>query len=388
MPSGTFAGILLLVVAVRSADTRGCSPRSPTPTVPSTAAPSTPATDIFTTEDGVRFAVSTVATNLEIPWSMAFAPDGRLFVTERPGRVRILDLASRSSELALTLEDVFTEGEAGLLGIALDPDFAQSRFVYLYYSARLPPGGRVNRVVRYREVASRLGELAVLLDDIPAGQIHDGGRLRFGPDGLLYITAGDAANSGLAQDLGSLAGKILRIARDGTTPRDNPFPSPIYSYGHRNPQGFDWNPLTGDLWASEHGNTGNDEINVVDAGANYGWPRIEANQSMAGMRTPVTFFNPAIAPSGASFYRGQLFPRFANNLFVGTLRGTHLLRLTLDASARRVVTQEQLLAGRFGRLRDVITGPDGYVYFCTNNRDGRGSPTSTDDRIVRLVPVQ
>jgi aldose sugar dehydrogenase len=382
------AGVLLLVVAVQSADTRGCSPRSPTPTVPTTAAPSTPATDIFTTEDGVRFAVSTVATNLEIPWSMAFAPDGRLFVTERPGRVRILDFASRSSELALTLEDIFTEGEAGLLGIALDPDFAQSRFVYMYYSARLPTGGRVNRVVRYREVASRLGERAVLLDDIPAGQIHDGGRLRFGPDGLLYITAGDAANSGLAQDLGSLAGKILRIARDGTTPRDNPFPSPIYSYGHRNPQGFDWNPLTGDLWASEHGNTGNDEINAVDAGANYGWPRIEANQSMAGMRTPVTFFNPAIAPSGASFYRGQLFPRFANNLFVGTLRGTHLLRLTLDASARRVVTQEQLLAGRFGRLRDVIAGPDGYVYFCTNNRDGRGSPISTDDRIVRLVPVQ
>lgn len=388
MSAGALAGVLLLVVAVQSADTRGCSPRSPTPTVPATPAPNTPATDIFTTEDGVRFAASTVATNLEIPWSMAFAPDGRLFVTERPGRVRILDLASRSSELALTLEDVFTEGEAGLLGIALDPDFAQSRFVYLYYSARLPTGGRVNRVVRYREVASRLGERAMLLDDIPAGQIHDGGRLRFGPDGLLYITAGDAANSALAQDLGSLAGKILRIARDGTTPRDNPFPSPIYSYGHRNPQGFDWNPLTGDLWASEHGNTGNDEINVVDAGANYGWPRIEANQSMAGMRTPVTFFNPAIAPSGASFYRGQLFPRFANNLFVGTLRGTHLLRLTLDASARRVVTQEQLLAGRFGRLRDVIAGPDGYVYFCTNNRDGRGSPISTDDRIVRLVPVQ
>ena len=145
--------------------------------------------------------------------------------------------------------------------------------------------------------------------------------------------------------------------------------------------------MTGDLWASEHGNTGNDEINVIDAGANYGWPRIEANQIMAGMRAPLTFYNPAIAPSGASFYRGQLFPRFVNNLFVATLRGTHLLRLTVDASARRVVAQEQLLAGRFGRLRDVVTGPDGYLYFCTNNRDGRGSPTSTDDRIVRLVPA-
>jgi len=241
---------------------------------------------------------------------------------------------------------------------------------------------------KIRATKARLGERAVLLDNIPAGQIHDGGRLGFGPDGLLYITAGDAANSALAQDLGSLAGKILRLTRDGSTPRENPFGSPIYSYGHRNPQGFDWHPQTANLWASEHGNTGNDEINVIDAGANYGWPRIEANQTMAGMRTPVTFFNPAIAPSGASFYRGQLFPRFANNLFVATLRGTHLLRLTLDASARRVVSQEQLLAGRFGRLRDVITGPDGFLYFCTNNRDGRGNPTSTDDRIVRLVPAQ
>jgi glucose/arabinose dehydrogenase len=389
MPSTAVTGLVLLLVAVQSVDNRGCSSRqTPSTTTTPGSGTATPAGDVFTTEDGVRFTTSTVATNLEIPWSMAFAPDGRLFVTERPGRVRILDLSARSSELALTLDDVFAEGEAGLLGIALDPDFAQSRFVYLYYSARVQAGGRVNRVVRNREMASRQGERVVLLDDIPAGQIHDGGRLRVGPDGLLYITAGDAANAGLAQDLGSLAGKFLRIARDGTTPRDNPFGSPIYSYGHRNPQGFDWHPLTRDFWASEHGNTGNDEINVIDAGANYGWPRIEAGQMMTGMRAPVRFYDPAIAPSGASFYRGQLFPRFVNNLFVATLRGTHLLRLTLDGSARRVVSQEQLLGGRFGRVRDVITGPDGFVYFCTNNRDGRGSPASTDDRIVRLVPAQ
>ena len=242
--------------------------------------------------------------------------------------------------------------------------------------------------MRYREAGSRLAERAVLLDNIPAAPVHDGGRLRFGPDGLLYITAGDASNTARAQDLASSAGKILRISRDGTTPRDNPFGSPIYSYGHRNPQGLDWHPVTGDLWASEHGNIGNDEVNVIDAGGNYGWPQIDGAAAMAGMRTPITFFNPAIAPSGASFYRGERFPRFVNNLFIGTLLGTHLLRLVVDASSpRRIVSQERLLDGRFGRIRDVVAGPDGYLYFCTNNRDGRGSPTSTDDRIVRLVPA-
>jgi glucose/arabinose dehydrogenase len=380
--AGRAAGLLALIL-LQTAGTRACPPDTPE----TTPAPTVPAGDVFTTNDGVRFGVETLATNLEVPWSMAFAPDGRLFVTERPGRVRILDIATRSSEVALTLDDVYTESEAGALGLALDPTFAQSRLVYLYYSARLS-GRAVNRVVRYREAGNRLAERVVLLDDIPASPIHDGGRLRFGPDGLLYITAGDAAQSNLAQDVASLAGKILRLNSDGTTPRTNPFSSPVYSYGHRNPQGLDWHPVTGDLWAVEHGNTGNDEVNVIDAGANYGWPRIEGNQTMAGMRTPITSFSPAIAPSGASFYRGQRLPRFTNNLFAGTLRGTHLLRLVIDPSSpRTIASQERLLEGRFGRIRDVVSGPDGYLYFCTNNRDGRGSPITTDDRILRLVPV-
>lgn len=388
MWTGIAGGVVALLIATQVVDTKACTPKTPEQGSTSpTPAPTTPAAEIFTTEDGVRFQVETIATTLEIPWAMAFAPDGRLFVTERPGRVRILDLTARSSELALTLDDVYTQGEAGLLGLALDPEFAQNRLVYVYQSARLSSGGAVNRVVRYREAGSRLVERVVLVDNIPAESVHDGGRLRFGPDGLLYITAGDAANTALPQDLAALAGKILRINRDGTSPRTNPYGSLIYSSGHRNPQGLDWHPVTGDLWESEHGNSGNDEINVIESGANYGWPRIEGSAGMTGMRTPITFFNPAIAPSGTSFYRGQRFPRFVNNLFVATLRGSHLLRLMVDASARRVTSQERLLEGKFGRIRDVIVGPDGYLYFCTSNRDGRGSVVSTDDRIARLVPA-
>jgi glucose/arabinose dehydrogenase len=387
MWSWTSYGVVLLVFATQTLSPQACSSREAAP--PTSSPPTTltsPSSEVFTTQDGVRFVVETPVMALDVPWSMAFAPDGRLFVTERAGRVRILDAGTRTSELALTLDGVFTQSEAGLLGLALDPAFAQNRFVYLYYSAAIS-GGAVNRVVRYREVASRLTDRVVLLDDIPAAAIHDGGRLRFGPDGLLYVTTGDAADASAAQDLASYAGKILRLNRDGTTPGDNPFSSPIYSYGHRNPQGLDWHPATGDLWASEHGPTGNDEINAIAAGANYGWPRIEGAAAMPGMESPVTFFNPAIAPSGASFYRGTRFPQFTNNLFVATLRGTHLLRLRIDPTARRILSQERLLDGRFGRLRDVQTGPDGALWALTNNRDGRGSPVSTDDRLLRIVPA-
>jgi glucose/arabinose dehydrogenase len=373
-------GLLTLVLAAQVVTPAACSPdRTPTPTPSPAPSPDpSPGAETFTTADGVRFRVETLATGLQIPWSIAFAPDGRVFVTERPGRLRIVDAAFSSSELALTLDDVFAQGEAGLLGVALDPEFAQNRHVYLYYSARLAAGGAVNRVVRYREVASRLAERAVIVDNIPAATIHDGGRIRFGPDGLLYVTAGDAANTSLPQDLSSIGGKILRVNRDGTTPRANPFGGQIYSYGHRNPQGLDWHPVTGELWASEHGNSGNDEINVIDSGANYGWPVIEGDRSQTGMRTPITFYTPAIAPSGASFYRGQRFPRFVNNLFVATLRGSHLLRLVVDGPSRRVTAQERLLDGRFGRLRDVVSGPDGALYVLTSNGD---------DRILRLVPA-
>jgi len=372
----------VFVVALLAQSTPGCDPQRPSTT------PSPPATSVvtFTTQDGVRVQADTIVLSLEVPWALAFAPDGRLFVTERPGRVRIVNLSTSTSEVALTLDDVFRQGEAGLLGLALAPDFAATRQVFLYYSA-VVGNGAVNRIVRYREAGGRLAERAVLLDNIPAATIHDGGRLRFGPDGLLYATAGDASNSALAQDPASLAGKFLRIDRDGLSPRGNPFGSPVFSWGHRNPQGFDWHAATGEIWATEHGNTGNDEINVIRAGVNYGWPTIEGAQAFPNLEPPVTSFSPSIAPSGAAFYQGTRFPQFTGSLFAGTLRGTHLLRLVVDAQGRRVTRQERLLEGTFGRLRDVLVGPDGYIYISTNNRDGRGSPASADDRIIRLSPA-
>src|SRR5215216_4199379 len=201
---------IVLVAGAGSLETQSCSSQQ-TPTTSG---------QVFTTEDGVGFRVETVVTGLDVPWSLVFAPDGRLFVTERPGRVRSVDTARGSSELAL--DEVFTEGEAGLLGLALDPAFASNRLVYVYSTVRAGRGG-ANRIARYRESGGRLTEPVVLLDNIPANTTHDGGRLRFGPDGLLYATTGDAASEELAQDLGSYAGKILRINSDGTTPPGNPF---------------------------------------------------------------------------------------------------------------------------------------------------------------------
>ena len=343
--------------------------------------------EVFETVDGVRFRTEVVATNLEVPWSLAFAPDGRLFFTERPGRVRILENGSLPAEPALTLSDVLASGEAGLLGLALHPRFAENGYVYLVYTVDRPDQTPLNRVMRYRELAGTLGEGVVIFDAPRGNTLHDGGRLRFGPNGKLFLTMGDALDLSLPQDLASSNGKIFRLEDDGRTPADNPFGSPVYSYGHRNPQGLDWHPTTGDLWATEHGATGNDELNLIQRGRNYGWPVIQGTQTRPGMETPLRFFTPSIAPSGASFYTGSAFPAFEGNLFFATLAGNHLHRIRIDPQdPRRILGDEPLLTGRFGRIRDVMPGPAGALYFATSNRDGRGPATAADDRIVRLAP--
>ena len=330
--------------------------------------------------------VEVVATDLQVPWALAFAPDGRLFFTERPGRVRVIVGGQVQAEPVALLPAAET-GEAGLMGLALDPAFQQNGHLYVMYTYRNSAGGLTNRVSRLTESQGRAGNETVLLDNLPGATIHDGGRIRFGPDGKLYVTLGDATNTSLPQRLDSPAGKILRINADGSIPSDNPFPgSPVYSLGHRNPQGLTWHPTTGLLFSTEHGPVGNDEVNIIRAGSNYGWPIVSGSGGSPQFADPILVFNPAVAPTGATFYNGsQLFP-WRGSLFFTTLRGQHLHRVTLGGPGfEDVVGQERLFEGEFGRLRDVVEGPDGFLYFTTSNRDGRGSPRAGDDKILRIV---
>jgi aldose sugar dehydrogenase len=343
-----------------------------------------------------NFKVETVVGNLEVPWSIVWAPDGRMIFTERPGRVRVFQNGKLQPQPMFTVPDVESRGEAGLMSVALHPQFASNRWIYLSYAYSAE--GLQVRVVRYRETPSGLSDRKVIIESIPAAPAHAGCRLRFGPDGKLYITDGDATDRELAQQLNSLAGKILRLNDDGTIPSDNPFVgrsdarSEIFAYGSRNAQGIDFQPGTNLLFETEHGPSGfdgpggGDEVNIIDRGKNYGWPVIHHRQTRAGMEAPLLEYTPACAPASGMFYRGSQLSPFKGNFFFGCLRGTRIIRVVLDG--RRVVSEENLLQGKYGRIRDIAEGPDGFIYFSTSNRDGRGTPASDDDRIMRLVPVK
>lgn len=356
--------------------------------------------EVETADKGAtQFRVETVISNLEVPWSIVFTPDGRLLFTERRGRVRVYEQGRLRPEPLGVIEDVEPSGESGLMGMTLHPQFAQNHLLYLAYAYR-GDGNRV-RVVRFRETGSALTDRRLIIEDIPAAQFHAGTRLRFGPDGKLYITTGDATTGEIAQQLDSLGGKTLRLNDDGTVPPDNPFVNhkgarpEIWSYGHRNSQGLDWQPDTNLMFQTEHGPSGfdgpggGDEINIVERGHNYGWNVIHHRATHEGMESPLLEYTPAVAPSGCMFYRGANsngFPQFHHNFFFATLKGESLIRVVLDG--RRVVSEERLLQGKYGRLRDVAEGPDGAIYFATSNRDGRGSPARDDDRILRLTPIK
>jgi glucose/arabinose dehydrogenase len=344
----------------------------------------------------VKFRVETVASGLEVPWAFAWLPNGDLLFTERRGRVRIIQNGALRAEPVFVVPDVEPSSESGLMDITLHPGFASNNFVYLAYAYN--KSGKRDKVVRYKYANGQFTEPKIIIEDIPAAPNHAGMRTRFGPDGKLYISCGDSTEWELAQKLDSLAGKILRLNDDGTVPPDNPFVGregarpEIWAYGVRNPQGIAWQPGTGLLFETEHGPSGfegkgggGDEVNIIEKGKNYGWPVIHHQLTQAGMESPLLEYSPACAPASAMFYNGDRFPEFKGNFFFGCLRGARIIRVILEG--RKVVKQENLFEGDYGRIREMEEGPDGYLYFSTSNRDGRGSPVKDDDRILRLVPT-
>lgn len=320
--------------------------------------------------------IEIIADNLRIPWEIVFLPDGEMLVSERAGTIQRIGKEKQT----YTIEGVEHLGEGGLLGMALHPKFEENRFIYLYLTTKTRDGLR-NRVERYRFEENRFSEKTVIIDNIPAGANHNGGRISFGPDGYLYITTGETGQSSLAQNTNSLAGKILRIKDDGSIPSDNPFGNAVYSYGHRNPQGLAWDD-EGRLWATEHGRSGVlsgfDELNLIEKGKNYGWPIIQGDETQENRESPVAHSGSGTtwAPAGAVFWNGSIF--------FGGLRGESLYEAKLKDGGK--VSLKAHFRQELGRIRAVVLGPDNYLYITTSNTDGRGTLRANDDKIIRVNP--
>ncbi len=340
----------------------------------------------------VNVRVEEVVTGLDVPWGIGFLPNGDMLVTERPGRVRLVQNGQLRPEAVANIT-VTARGEGGLLGIAIHPNFASNRFFYIYYTADTDSAS-VNRVERWQITPNGLSATRdrIILDDIPVAQFHNGGRIRFGPDGMLYIGTGDARDPNLSQDVNSLAGKILRVTPEGDVPPDNPFPgNRVYLLGIRNTQGFDWvNEST--LQVSDHGPSGelgrqgHDKVSVVQAGDNLGWPTLERCESQAGLVTPSIVWRQALPPGGAAIYTGSAIPEWQGNLIVTSLRSKHLQRVVFDPQSPQKVQQHEVyLRNEHGRLREAIMGPDGELYVTTSNCDGRGRCPSERDKILRIT---
>ena len=338
------------------------------------------------------YEIKTVADNLYVPWSIVFTDPDRMLVTERNGKLRVIRNGILLEQPLKVFEEVSSDGEEGLMGLALDPDYRENKFLYISYAYGSSDKMSV-KVVRFKDEGDKLSDEKTIIDGLPAERYHAGCRLRFGPDGRLYITTGDAGERKLAQDINTLYGKILRINPDGTIPADNPFPdNPVWSYGHRNPQGIDWYPGTDILYSTEHGPSGfdgpggGDEVNIIVKGGNYGWPVVSHRESKEGMISPVLEFTPAIAPASGMFYRSDSIPQFKNNYFFGCLRGSGIMRVVMDKSdPTKILSNEMLAEVNFGRIRDIAQGPDGAIYFSTSNRDGRGRVREGDDKIYKII---
>jgi glucose/arabinose dehydrogenase len=363
-------------------------------------------TDAPERKSNVAFNVVTVAEGFENPWGVAFLPNGKMLVTERPGRLRVVSADGQLSEPVAGLPPVDARGQGGLLDVAIDPNFASNGLIYWTYAE---PGDGVNNTAAARgkfvddATAPRVDDVKVIYSQRPSlnSRQHFGSRLVFGRDGMLYITQGDRSITEgrmQAQRLDGLLGKIVRIHPDGTIPNDNPFVGrdgvrpEIWSLGHRNTQGAALNPATGEVWEVEHGTRGGDEINIARKGKDYGWPTIaygieyaggpilDGITAKAGMEQPLYYWDPVIGPSGMAFYTGNLFPAWKGNLFIGGHATNDLVRLELNGD--KVVGEERLLTDlqpQRERIRDVRQGPDGAIYLLTDSRTGR---------LIKLVPKQ
>jgi glucose/arabinose dehydrogenase len=334
-----------------------------------TASPKVP-----TTPNSDPLASTIIADKLQVPWELVFLSDKSILFTERPGRVRKLTPTGSLLETPiLTVRDVKASGEGGLLGIVLHPQFAKNSFVYLYYTYSENRGDTLNKVVRYKLKNDKLFEDKIIISSIPGNSFHNGGRLKFGPDGYLYITTGDSQKPSLSQNKNSLAGKILRVTDEGQSVPGNPFNNLVYSYGHRNPQGLAWDEI-GNLWETEHGSSAKDEINQIQIGGNFGWDTIVGNQTRLGMITPIINSGKETwAPSGAVYLNPYLY-------YAG-LRSSSLFRFNTKTKELK-----QYLTGVYGRLRDVVLGPDGFLYLTTSNMDGRALTHLDGDKIIRIDP--
>jgi glucose/arabinose dehydrogenase len=369
-------GLLLLGGAGALA---ACSSSAPSSRAPSSAAPG--AADPGPLGNRAVAAapgtVSTIATDLNVPWGIGFLPGGDALVTEREtGRVLRVPANGGAPVVVATIPDVDTNGtsEGGLLGLAVSPSYARDNLVYVYLTSP-----RDNRIVRFQLQGAKAGTATVhpILTGLKRGTIHDGGRIGFGPDGKLYAGVGETGQRGLAQDKQSLNGKILRMNADGSVPSRNPFPgSLIWSYGHRNVQGFAWDSARR-MWAIEFGQNRFDEVNLIEPGRNYGWPIVEGFGDTDGGR----FTNPKVAwptdeasPSGAAIV--------GKTLYIGGLQARAVLRVALNGTNASKLPA--LFADEYGRIRTVVAAPDGAIWFTTSNRDGRGDPRSGDDHILRL----
>jgi len=323
--------------------------------------------------------VEIIAEGLQAPRSIDISKEGRIFISEKRGSIRVVDNGTLLTE---PVGDIKAEniGDAGLLGLTLHPNFTQNHLFYVYYTYSNSTG-LFNKVLMLKESNNRIIDSKTILDGIPGNDYRDGGRIKFGLDGKLYVSTGDASNPELSQDLNSLAGKILRINEDGTIPQDNPFSnSAVFAYGFRNAQGLAWAPNSGALYSSDQGGAGNDEINLISPGKNYGWPHELCNSNGDDNRytPPLVCFNPSLEPSGIAFaFSNKL--GYQNHLIVATLKGSHLRDIDFDSGS-----QNTILVG-YGRLIDLVESEDGSIYVLTSNTDGRALPQQGDDKILRLT---